>query len=155
VTVTAGENVLPHIITRLDGDHLVIEKDGTTHGKINVEVTMPTLTAVDVSSSASVTAEGVNAPSVDVNTSSNANAELAGATDTLTLNSSSQSSATVGKLIARTAVVNVSSQSQAEVRARESVSGKCQPQSKLSILGSPIRLVSQHPRRVGASLTQR
>ncbi len=140
VTVTAGQKVLPHIVTKVDGARLTIEKDGTTHGKIKVEVTTPTLTAVDASSSASVTVAGVNAPSLDVNTSSQATVKLTGSADALTLNSSSQSSAALGGLSVRSAVVNVSSQSHAEVRAAESVSGDVNSQSKLTILGSPARV---------------
>jgi hypothetical protein len=140
VTVTAGKNVLPHIVTRVEGDRLTIEKDGTTHGKISVEATMPMLTAVDASSSAAVTADGVNGSTVDVNTSSNATVVLAGSATALTLNSSSQSSASLGGLCVRTAVVNVSSQAHAEVRATEAVSGAVSSQAKLTILGSPARV---------------
>jgi hypothetical protein len=75
-----------------------------------------------------------------VNTSSNASVELAGTVDALTLNSSSQSSASLGRLAARAAVVNVSSQARAEVRATESVSGDVSSQAKLTILGSPSRV---------------
>jgi hypothetical protein len=140
VTVTAGQKVLPHIVTSVAGDRLTIEKDGTTHGKIRVEVTTPTLTVVDASSSASVTAEGVNAPSIDVNTSSQATVTLTGSADALTLNGSSQSSATLGGLSVKTADVNLSSQSHGEVRASDSVSGDVSSQSKLTILGTPPKV---------------
>jgi hypothetical protein len=140
VTVTAGQKVLPHIVTRVDGDLLTIGRDGTTRGKVRVEVTTPTLTAVDASSSASVTAEGVNAPSVGVNTSSQATVELTGSADALTLNGSSQSSATLGGLRVKTADVDLSSQAHGEVRASDSVSGDVSSQAKLTVLGSPARI---------------
>jgi hypothetical protein len=140
VSVTAGQKVMPHIVTRVDGDRLVIETDGTTHGRIKVEVTTPTLTAVDASSSASVTAEGVDAPSMDVNASSQATVKLAGSVDALTLNGSSQSSTRLGGLSAKTADVNLSSQSSGEVRASDAVSGDVSSQAELTILGSPARV---------------
>jgi hypothetical protein len=140
VSVTAGQKVLPRIVTRVDGDRLVIETDGTTHGRIKVEVTTPTLRAVDASSSASVTAEGVDAPSIDVNASSQATVKLAGSADALTLNGSSQSSTRLGGLSVKTADVTLSSQSDGEIRASDSVSGDVSSQAKLTVLGAPAKV---------------
>ena len=102
--------------------------------------TTPTLTAIQASSSASVTAEGIDAPSIDVNTSSQATVELKGSADALRLNSSSQSTATLGGLSVKTADVNLSSQSHGEVRASDSVSGDVNSQSKLTLLGTPAKV---------------
>jgi len=140
VTVTAGQNVLPKVITRVEGDRLQIHPDGTTHGKIKVEVTTPVLRAIDASSSASVVADGVNATAFDANTSSQAKVEVSGTSDVLTLNGSSQSSARLGNLQARTAAVNLSSQASAEVRASEAVTGDVSSQAKLTVLGSPAQV---------------
>ncbi len=140
VTVTAGAKVQPHIVTRVDGDRLSIATDGSTHGRIAVEVTMPRLAAVDASSSASVRAEGVNGPRIEVNTSSGATVDLAGSADTMRVNSSSQSSATLGGLTVRVAEVDVSSQARAEVRATASVSGGVSSQATLTVLGSPAQV---------------
>jgi hypothetical protein len=140
VTVTGGQKTLPHIVTRVEGERLTIEKNGTTHGKIRVEVTTPTLTAIEASSSASVTAEGIDAPSIDVNTSSQSSVELKGSAGALTLDSSSQSAAALGELRVKTADVHLSSQSHGEVRASDSVSGDVNSQSKLTVLGTPAKV---------------
>jgi len=140
VTVTAGQNVLPKVITRVEGERLEIHTSGTTHGRITVDVTTPVLNAIDASSSASIVAAGVNGASFDANVSSQAKVEASGATDVLTLNGSSQSSAKLGNLKARTAAVNLSSQARAEVRASEAVTGDVSSQAKLTVLGSPAQI---------------
>jgi hypothetical protein len=140
VTVTAGQNVLPKVITRVEGDRLEIHTSGTTQGRITVDVTTPVLNAIDASSSASIVAAGVNAASFDANVSSQAKVELSGTTDVLTLDGSSQSSAKLGNLKARTVAVNLSSQARAEVRASEAVTGDVSSQAKLTVLGSPAQI---------------
>ncbi len=140
LSVTAGEKVLPHVVTKVDGDRLTIETSGTTHGKVTVEVVTPALTSVDASSSASVTAVGIDAPSVEVNASSQASVKLAGSAGAVTLNGSSQSSADLGELSVKTADVRLSSQSKGEVRASDTVSGDVSSQATLTILGSPARV---------------
>lgn len=84
-----------------------------------------------------MTVEGVNSERFDVNVSSQAKVEASGTTGVLRLNASSQSEAKLGNLAAQTASIHISSQSDAEVRASEAVTGDVSSQSRLTITGSP------------------
>jgi hypothetical protein len=140
VTVTAAQNTLPHVETMVDSDRLRVSVNGSAHGHIRVEVTTPSLTAIDVSSSASVNAEGVAGTSFNAVVSSGATLQATGATDVLTLNASSQATARLGALTATTARINLSSQARAEVRTTDAVAGDVSSQATLTVLGSPARV---------------
>jgi hypothetical protein len=137
LSVIAPDNVVPRVVTRVEGTRLNVSVDGNQSGSVKVEVTTATLTAVDVSSQASVVVDGLSGATFAVNASSQTSVEASGTTAALTLNVSSQSKAMLGGLTATSAQVNLSSQSEAEVRATDSVSGTVSSQSKLTVFGSP------------------
>jgi hypothetical protein len=133
--VTGTQGALDNVTVRVEGGRLQVSFDGSGR-KPTVEVTTPSLLAIDASSSAKVTVEGVSSERFDVNVSSQAKVEASGTTGVLWLNASSQSEAKLGDLAAQTVSVNISSQSTAEVQASGAVTGDVSSQSRLTITGS-------------------
>lgn len=138
-SVTATQAAMDEVTVRVEGSRLQVSS-GDSGRKVTVDVTIPSLAAIDASSSASVIAEGVTAATFDVNVSSDAEVEVSGTTGALRLNGSSQSEASLGELVAGTATVDLSSQAKAEVQATESVTGDVSSQAKLTVVGSPARV---------------
>jgi hypothetical protein len=136
-TVTAPDNVQSRVIVRVESGRLAVSVEGNQSRSVEVEVTTPTLTSVNVSSQASVAIDGLSGDSLDVTASSQTSVKASGTIDRLTLNVSSQSKAMLGELEATTVQLDLSSQSDAEVRATDSVTGSASSQSKVTVLGSP------------------
>ncbi len=137
VMVTTGEKLLPDVVTRVEGDTLVVTMEGSAHRDVVIDISTPSVSGIDASSSAKVTIDGVAGPSFKVNTSSQAEVEATGSPDALDLSGSSQSKARLGGLQVARARVNLSSQATGEIRATDSVTGDVSSGGKLTILGSP------------------
>lgn len=78
LTVTAGEDALPHLDSDVDGDTLVLDTDGTigSLGEVRYALTLPELTELRVSGSGGVQADGFTGDKLRLEVSGSGNLEL-------------------------------------------------------------------------------
>lgn len=105
--------------------------------EINVAVTMPSLSGLDVSSGASIDARGVDAGSFSIDASSGGNLDVEGRCDALDVDVSSGGNIDARGLECRTATADASSGGNADIFASESVSGDASSGGNVDVYGGP------------------
>jgi hypothetical protein len=125
VTVTYDDNLLNKLVTRVAGDTLVIELQGSVNltggADRSVAVTMPAVTSIDVSGASSVTATG--------------------STASYRLDASGASQVDLRNLEVVDAEIDVSGASNVDVFATGTVSGSASGASDVTISGKPTSVL--------------
>jgi hypothetical protein len=125
VTVTYDDNLLDNLVTRVAGDTLVIEFQGSVNltggADRSVAVTMPAVTSIDVSGASSVTATG--------------------STASYRLDASGASQVDLRNLEVVDAEIDVSGASNVDVFATGTVSGSASGASDVTISGKPASVL--------------
>lgn len=140
VAVTADDNIVPILRTRVEGDTLVIDATKSYSAKAQkplVTITMPQLREAGTSGASSITATGVNAPSLTVTASGASTVTASGTAGQVTLDASGASKAQLGNLAARTVEVKASGASNVVVQATDSLTGNASGSARIQYAGSP------------------
>lgn len=153
VTVTVGGDYsvqaestsrgLERLKVELVGDELRIGRHNTMKlnlkrsDEINVRVTTPALSGVDVSSGATLDATGVDAGAFSIDASSGGALDVAGRCDDLTVDVSSGANIDARGLECRSAIADASSGGNADIFASESVNGDASSGGNVDVWGAP------------------
>jgi hypothetical protein len=105
--------------------------------QVTVNVTTPSLSALDVSSGASLDASGVDASAFAIDASSGGSLDVAGRCDSLAVDVSSGGDIDAKGLQCRSAVADASSGGNAEIFAAESVVGDASSGGNIDVFGNP------------------
>lgn len=146
VRAESSSEGLERLKIELVGDELRIGR----HNKMNfrwkrgdevtVDVTTPALSALDVSSGASLEASGIDADAFSVDVSSGASLEAAGRCDTLTADVSSGGSISARGLECRSAIADASSGGSADIFASESLTSDASSGGSIEVSGRPANV---------------
>ncbi len=104
---------------------------------VTVNVTMPAVSGLDVSSGASLDATGVDAGSFALDASSGGALDVTGRCDALSVDVSSGGDIDAQGLVCRTAVADASSGGNADIFASESVTGDASSGGNIDVYGKP------------------
>jgi hypothetical protein len=105
--------------------------------RVTVNVRMPALSGLDVSSGASLDATGVDAGAFELDASSGGSLEVSGRCDALTVDVSSGGNVDAKGLLCRTAVADASSGGNADIFASESITGDASSGGNVDVYGKP------------------
>jgi hypothetical protein len=119
VEVRAGENVIDDVRTEVQDGTLQVEQDGEADDEVVVEASVPELTAVEVSGSGDLDADGIDADAFELRSDGSADIALAGTAGRLTVELEGSGDADLADLAAREARVLVDGSGDAELRAEE------------------------------------
>lgn len=108
----------------------------------NVTITMPELNSIDVSSGASVDAEGVNSERVILDASSGADIDVGGTCGIVSADASSGADINARDLVCREASADVSSGASIDVHATERFDGDASSGGGISVHGKPTQVNS-------------
>lgn len=133
---------LDRLRIELVGDELRIGRKHRTMNwgrgnRVTVNVTTPALSAIDVSSGASVDAHGVDAGAFAMDVSSGGSLDITGKCDALTVDVSSGGNISARGLLCRSAVADASSGGNADIFASESVMGDASSGGNIDVYGTP------------------
>ena len=141
LTVTADDNLIDHIVTRMVGDELRIasSRDIAPSGGtvIRVSVPVPELVAVRASDGARVTVNPIYGVTFAIDASGGSRVTVSGDADRVAISAGGGSVVLAGELIARELSVSASGGSRIEVHARERVTGDASEGSTIVIAGDP------------------
>ena len=125
VVVTYDDNLLDNLITRISGDTLIVELEGSVNltggADRSVQVTMPEVASIEVSGASSVTATG--------------------STASYRLDASGASQVDLRNLEVVDAEIDVSGASKVDVFATGTVSGSASGASDVTISGKPASVL--------------
>lgn len=142
VIVKADDNIVADVITKLDGDTLVISlKDKTnSKSKISVSVTMPALEALDLTGATNATVTGVKADELTVNATGAAKAKIDGVAKTLKIKALGASEVDAEGLTATKAEVDAVGASKIIVSATDELTASAAGASGVTYVGEPKSL---------------
>src|SRR5262249_36746908 len=104
---------------------------------VTVQITVPVLEGLEVTSAASATATGINGPSFQAESDSAATLVARGNADSVDVTGSSAASADLSDIPAQTASVKVTSAGRATVNAQQSVTGSADSAGVVHVEGNP------------------
>lgn len=144
VAESSGEG-LDRLRVEVKGDQLEIGRRHRTMSwgrgtRVVVNVTLPALSGLDVSSGASLEASGVDASDFEIGASSGGDLEVTGRCNALTVDVSSGGSIDARGLECRTAVADASSGGSADIFASESVTGDASSGGSIDVYGQPKKI---------------
>lgn len=133
---------LEKLRVELVGDELQIGRKHRTMSwgrsdRVTVNVTLPALSGLDVSSGASLDATGVDASAFEIDASSGGSLDVVGRCDALTVDVSSGGNIDAKGLQCRTAVADASSGGNADIYASESINGDASSGGNIDVYGGP------------------
>ncbi len=135
--VRAQENIQDKVTTSVRDGTLRIEadEDFSTADPVEIEVSVPELSAISLSGGASMDVTGLQADAIEISLTGGAEATISGAASSLTLDASGRSVASLGDLESRTVTLRLAGGATAEVRAIDSVSGSASGGARLTVRG--------------------
>lgn len=141
VRVTADDNILPVIVTRVSGNSLIIESSGnfSTRNEILVEVELPSLEALTAQGSGDVKLDGIEQPSLQVNLIGSGNIKIAGKVDYFTAELNGSGDIKANSLISRSAVLLLSGSGDIRAHASDSVKVRLNGSGDIEVSGKPAR----------------
>lgn len=142
VTAESSAEGLERLKVELVGDELRIGRQNKGFrwkrgDEVTVNVTMPALSGVDVSSGAAVDARGVDAGAFSIDVSSGASLDIVGRCEALNADVSSGGSIDARGLECRSATAGASSGGSADIFASESVNGDASSGGSVDVFGKP------------------
>jgi hypothetical protein len=144
VRVLAGEKVIDDVRTEVrDGVlEVTFDDDGWGDSDVAIEASVPRLTAIEVSGSGDVEADGIDADVFELESDGSAEIELAGTVGRLAVIVDGSGDARLAGLTAREAEVAVSGSGDADVRADERLDVTVDGSGDVTYHGDPA--VTQH-----------
>lgn len=142
VTVEADDNLLEYITTEVDGSALVIGiKDSvSSKSKINIKITMPELTDLDISGASTANVSGFKGDKLVAGFSGASKAKIDGEVREFNGRASGASSIDAANLKAENADVNSSGASSITVNASGDLKADASGASKVLYIGDPKSL---------------
>jgi hypothetical protein len=142
VTVEADDNLLEYITTTVSGDELVIESKDRINpkSKINIKITMPELTGLDLSGASTANAAGLRGEKLDIDASGACEVKIDGEARELKARASGASSIKAENLKVENADVDASGASNITVNASGDLRAEASGASSVTYIGSPRSL---------------
>lgn len=142
VVASSTAKGLERLRVELVGDELQIGRKHRTMSwgrsdEVSVKVTMPSISGLDVSSGAALTAVGIDAAALDLDASSGGSLEASGRCDALNVDVSSGGDIDAEALTCRTANASASSGGSADIFASESINGDASSGGSIDVAGNP------------------
>jgi len=139
VTVTGDDNIVKIIETDVSGDQLTVraEKDYSTKTPLSVAITVPHLTALDVSGASNVTVAGLNEPELEIEASGASEVTVSGSAGQIDVEASGASRLHLENLAVRQAEVDASGASTIGLQVSDSLTGDASGASTIGYSGSP------------------
>ena len=141
VVVTFDDNLIDKVVTRVSGNTLILEIDGSVNltgsADRGVAVTMNEMDALGASGACDVAVTGANSELTALEASGASNIKVTGATTSYELNASGASNVNARDLIAADIQLDVSGASSADVSATGTVIGSVSGASSLDVYGDP------------------
>ena len=139
--ITAEENLINYIRTNVKGNTLVIDtkKNISPRKEIYIEITTPTLRAVDVSGANNITVYGIRGSDFEVDVSGAGNVNLSGEVDRFRVDLSGAGSINARELKAKDVRVSVSGAASADVYAKDYLDASVSGVGSISYYGDPAK----------------
>jgi len=150
VEVTGDDNLVPLVQTKVAGDKLEISFDGSYSSKIGIviKVTAPKLTGLSASGASTITATDLKGSQLTLKLSGASSGTVMGKVDALGVECSGASKLLGKELAAKSAKVNTSGASQAEVNVSDQLEATASGASSVRYTGNPKKVL---PNATGAS----
>lgn len=145
VTLSADDNLLGAITTDVVDDALVIRSATpfSTESEIAVEVTTPSLAAVEVRGSGSIEATGVSGPVLEVSVQGSGSVTASGSVERLTVNSAGSGRVDLFGLSAEEADVDVNGSSDVDVTVTRSLRAQVNGSGTVEYGGNPSEVIDE------------
>jgi len=139
VSVEADENLLQHIKTEVSGDTLKIHSEGriSPKTKINVKISMPKLSDLDISGASTANVANFKADSIDLTASGASKITISGTATSVKTDASGASSIDAEKLSVEKADVNSSGASKVIVAPLDDLNADASGASSVYYTGDP------------------
>jgi hypothetical protein len=147
VAVTADDNLIRRVTTRVLGDRLVVGTTGSfaTKSPMRVEVTVPSLRSLTLSGSGILVAEGVDAKSLDVSLPGSGVLRASGTAGKLRVSLGGSGDAQLAGLAAKDVTAVLGGSGRILVQALDSLDA--------SVSGSGVVMYSGNPQHVTSTVT--
>jgi hypothetical protein len=139
VSVTADDNILPLIETKVSGTTLEIGSEGSYDPKIGVKVkiTAPTLEGVGISGSGNIHVTGLKAAEMEARITGSGNVILSGSTDRLNVKITGSGDLRADDLTAKHVHVSVTGSGNAVIRSSEELDATVTGSGDVRYSGNP------------------
>jgi hypothetical protein len=139
VRVTADENILPLITTKVTGTKLHIGSSGdfSTRNDILVEVEMPSLVDLTIHGSGNVEIEKIRQPLLHINHSGHGRVDVSGQVDQFTAELNESGDINAGGLVAKTVMLSLNGSGDIIAHASEAVRARLKGNGDIRIAGQP------------------
>ncbi len=139
VVISGDDNIVPDVVTKVDGDKLVIETEGSyrTELPLTATVTVPKLTALEISGASKGNVKGITGDNFSVEVSGAAKVTLAGTVNKLAVEVSGAAKIEAAGLKAHDVAVESSGASKIETHAERSLTAKVSGAGSVRYKGSP------------------
>src|SRR3954463_10044839 len=140
VSVTADDNLLDNVITTVTGDRLSIGMSGavaSTGNVVQVEITVPSLSAIHAGSAGAIEVEGLAADQLRLEVDSAGVITASGTAPTLDLRAGRAGELQLRDLAVDHATVSIDSAGHAWLHAAQQVTGSVSSAGTLTLIGEP------------------
>ena len=145
VVVTFDDNLIDMVVTRISGDTLVLEIDGsinlTGNADRTIAVTMGELASLEASGATAVNVRGATERFDSLEVSGASVVEMTGATSSYRLDASGASSVDLRDLSATDIDIDVSGASSVDISATGTIEGSASGASNLEVYGTPTSVL--------------
>ena len=144
VTVTADDNLLKYIVTKVRGGKLILDskRDLNPRRGIIVDIEVRDLESVEASGACNIYVSGINSDHFEVSMSGASDIDLVGRTDKFYVGLSGAGSVRARDLIAKNVKVDISGAANATVYAEESLDAGVSGVGSVDYYGDPDRVIS-------------
>jgi hypothetical protein len=144
VVVRADSNLISHVTTQVANGTLVIGDTGSFSARspMSVEVSVPSLTALNLSGDGQISVTGINAPQLTVTVSGSGQVAAAGTATRLDVTLSGDGEAQLGQLVAQDVQAVVSGSGLIEVTATTSLNAAVPGDGEIVYGGSPSQVTT-------------
>jgi hypothetical protein len=140
VNVTCDDNLIEHLVTRVEDGVLVIETDQGSYSyrtEVVIDISVPALDGVAVSGSGDVTVDGLDGGALGLDICGSGDVTARGTVDELTVSISGSGDMALYGLSARSAKISISGSGDVELEVREELSANISGSGDVSYRGSP------------------
>ncbi|MEI8259557.1 MAG: head GIN domain-containing protein [Deltaproteobacteria bacterium] len=139
LAITADDNLLPLITSRVDHGQLQIRTTQSISSvtPVNIQVSVPSLTTLDVSGGVTVTATGINAPSFDVHASGGSSVTIGGRAPQFSATLSGGVQLQADGLVAERVRIDGTGGVRASIFASQQIDGAMAGGAMLEVQGNP------------------
>ena len=141
VEVSGDDNLLPYVVTRIEGDTLVIEMErGNNYSferGLEVRLSAPCIKGISISGSGEVDVAGVHGEAFEARISGSGDFRAAGAVDHLEASISGSGDMRLYDLVAREAVLRISGSGDMRVHVTEDIDARVSGSGDISYRGDP------------------